>query len=79
MNQLHLRAETFEMYLSSDGETWTEVFSGRSSGNSNTFERCDINADGKYKFVKIVGHGNTLNQWNSLGEIRFYNNYGAQE
>ena len=78
-HQGHLRAETFEMYLSSDGENWTEVFRGRSSGNSNTFERCDINADGKYKFVKIVGHGNTLNQWNSLGEIRFYNNYGAQE
>ena len=78
-HQGHLRAETFEMYLSPDGENWTEVFRGRSSGNSSTFERCDINAAGKFKFVKIVGHGNTLNQWNSLGEIRFYNNYGAQE
>ena len=78
-HQGHLRSETFEIYISADGENWIEVFRGMSSGNTNTFERHDIAEEGKFKFVKIVGHCNTSNQWNSLGEIQFYNNYTAQE
>ena len=78
-HQSHLRSEKFEMYVSADGENWTEVFRGMSSGNTNTFERHNVNKTEKFKFVKIVGHGNTSNQWNSLGEIQFYNNYEVQK
>ena len=78
-HQSHLRSEKFEMYVSADGENWTEVFRGMSSGNTNTFERHNVNKAEKFRFVKIVGHGNTSNQWNSLGEIQFYNNYEVQK
>lgn len=78
-HQGHLRSENFEMYVSEDGENWIEVYRGMSSGNTNTFERHNVSAEGKFKFVKIVGHGNTSNKWNSLGEIRFYNNCIVQK
>ena len=63
------RSTIFDIELSSNGENWEKVFSGQSSGASLDFESFDIPARNA-RFVKIVGYGNTVNQWNSLTEIR---------
>ena len=67
------RSAKFDILISADGENWTTVYEGQSSGNSKTFERVAISADGKYSFVKILGHGNSVNDWNSVSEVRLYN------
>lgn len=67
------RSSRFEILISADGENWTCAYSGQSSGNSKTFERVDVSGEGKFKFVKILGHGNTANDWNSISEVRLYN------
>ncbi len=52
-----------------DGETFTEVFNGQSSGASLELENYDFE-DQKARYVKIIGPGNTDNLWNSITEVR---------
>lgn len=66
------RQEIFEMYVSTDGENWKEVFSGKSDGKTNGYEYFNVGGEEKYRYVKVVCHGNTLNTYNSLTEIKVY-------
>ena len=66
------RQEIFEMYVSADGENWKEVFAGMSDGKTNGYEYFDVGGEEKYRYVKLVCHGNTLNTYNSLTEIKVY-------
>ena len=65
------RQEIFELYVSEDGEKWTEVFAGKSDGVTNGFEYHAVD-NIKAKYVKVVCHGNTVNSYNSLAEIKVY-------
>jgi len=67
------RKAKFDILVSSDKENWITVRSGESSGISKTFERNEISQEGSFKYVKIVGHGNSVNDWNSISEVRLYN------
>jgi hypothetical protein len=62
------RTTPFEIEVSDDATTWTEVHSGVSSGTTNDFETVDIPDTGAC-FVRIVGHGNSMNGWNSITEV----------
>ena len=64
------RSAKFDIQLSNDGKEWTTVYKGESSGNSKTFERNVISASGKYLYVRILGHGNSMNDWNSISEVQ---------
>lgn len=66
------RHEIFEMYVSADGENWKEVFRGMSDGKTNGYEYFNVGGEEKYRYVKVVCHGNTLNKYNSLTEIIVY-------
>jgi hypothetical protein len=63
------RAFTFKVLTSSDAQNWTEVYSGMSSGNTLELEEHHF-ADTTARYVRIVGYGNTVNQWMSITEAR---------
>jgi hypothetical protein len=71
--QGNARASTFDV-LASDSATgpWTTLAAGRqSSGTTTALETHDV-TDGAGRHVRIVGHGNTLNTWNSVAEVQIW-------
>ena len=68
------RRYTFSIETSADGETWRAVHEGTSGGKTDDFERFDIDAaDARY--VRVVGHGNTneeFAEWINLTEVRIH-------
>ncbi|MEF3306437.1 CBM96 family carbohydrate-binding protein [Paenibacillus sp. GYB003] len=65
------RTASFDIELSNDGSSWTNVFSGSSSGLSDELENYDI-GERSARYVKIVGHGNSQSMFNSITETRVY-------
>ena len=65
------RASRFDIQTSPDGTTWTTAFSGLSSGTTLQPETYDF-ADRPARHVRILGHGNSLNAWNSITEVDIY-------
>ncbi|ACQ81632.1 coagulation factor 5/8 type domain protein [Beutenbergia cavernae DSM 12333] len=63
------RIYTFDVETSTDGETWSTVWQGTSSGT--TLEMEDVTFDPvTARYVRIVSHGNSANTWMSLSELR---------
>ncbi len=67
----NVRATTFDLQVSSDGTNWTNVLSTVSSGTTSALEQYDF-ADRTARYVRIVGHGNTANAWNSITETEIW-------
>ncbi|MEJ7683911.1 MAG: discoidin domain-containing protein [Segetibacter sp.] len=63
------RKASFDIQTSMDGVNWTTVYSGNSSGTTTDFETYNIEPTSA-QYVRIVGHGNTKNSWNSLNEVQ---------
>jgi len=62
------RTADFEVLVSQDTNDWSSVFKGRSSGATSQQEDYALtNATGRY--VRIVGYGNSANDWNSITEV----------
>ena len=63
------RKYSFSIYASEDGKNYTLVKENiQSSGTGTQLETFDLGGiSGRY--VKFVGHGNTVNSWNSIAEI----------
>jgi len=58
----------FDLSTSDDGVTFTEVYTGQSSGDGldlETFDFDNVNA----RFVKYTGYGNSQSTWNSITEV----------
>lgn len=66
----HQRATVFDILLSSDGINWTEVYSGQSSGTTQELETFGFEPR-MTRYIRIVGYGNTVNEWNSISEVDF--------
>ena len=63
------RRATFEVQTSTDNRAWTTVVSRRSSsGTTKQFENYDF-ADRTARYLRIVGYGNTVNDWTSITEV----------
>ncbi len=62
------RQAKFEIQVSNDSSSWTTVFNGRSSGHTTALETYAFPAV-EAQFVRLLGHGNTQNAWNSFSEI----------
>ncbi len=60
----------YEIYISSDNESWSLVKKGNSPVRSNDFVEVVVNSNARY--VKIVGKGNTVNGWNRVAEVELY-------
>jgi glucose/arabinose dehydrogenase len=66
-----VRTSTFDVQTSSDGTTWTTrgtFTSGGTSLNLETFDFADVAA----RYVRYLGHGNSVNLWNSLAEVEVW-------
>ncbi len=63
------RLAYFSVTLSEDGEKFTEVFNGASSGKTTELELYDFE-DKKARYLKITGFGNSQSTWNSITEVR---------
>lgn len=63
------RVSTFDIETSQDGQTWSKVLTQvNSSGQTLEPERYDFK-EVKAQYVKLIGYGNTSNNWNSVTEF----------
>lgn len=69
------RSTAFDIEISQDGVNWETILSATSSGFTEDLEKYKTKPFTS-KYVRFVGHGNSLNAWNSVSEIRFYNQDG---
>src|SRR3989344_7340177 len=64
-----IRRQNFTISVSVNGSTWQRVHSNIiSSGNTLSLENYPINRTVKY--LKITGYGNSVNNWNSITEVK---------
>lgn len=63
------RRASFRIDSSVNGHEWTPVFrNGQSSGRTTRFEKYSFTPE-PARYVRIVGFGNTSNNWNSITEV----------
>ncbi|HEY0700149.1 MAG TPA: polysaccharide lyase family 7 protein [Micromonospora sp.] len=68
-HQGNTRRATFDVQVSGDGSAWTTALSRAvSSGTTTGYENYDF-VDTAGRYVRIVGHGNTYNEWTSILEL----------
>ena len=66
----HTRMYDFIIEVSTDGKTFTQIYSGTSNGSSEALELFDV-PDTQAKYIKITGSGSNANNWNNYFEIVF--------
>jgi endoglucanase len=66
------RRSTFDLQLSSDGANWANALTGASSSGTTTLEQLFDFADTSARYVRYLGHGNSLNAWNSIAEVSVF-------
>ncbi len=71
------RAYKFDVLASIDGENYTTVHTG---GAPTTTDKMSIIplGDISARYIKLVGHGNNQNAWNTYAEVRFYESAAQQ-
>ncbi|WP_423736045.1 discoidin domain-containing protein [Chitinophaga caseinilytica] len=74
----NVRSSSFDIQLSQDGATWaTAAANLSSSGTSLNAETFSITPQSA-KYVRILGHGNSVNAWNSYTEVDILTGSGLQ-
>ncbi|PSL33323.1 PQQ-dependent sugar dehydrogenase [Chitinophaga ginsengisoli] len=64
------RRALFDVLVSLDGTNWSNAATGlQSSGTSLSFESFSFTAR-TAKYVRVLGHGNNVNDWNSYAEVK---------
>ncbi len=72
------RVADFTIETSIDGNIWHQIFSGSSSGTTLEAEVYNV-ADSLVRYIRIIGFGNTQNNWNSITEAYILGYSNAQE
>jgi glucose/arabinose dehydrogenase len=65
------RRNRFEIQVSTNGSSWSSVFSGESSGTSTAEETFDF-SDVSARYVRYLGHSNNVNGFNSVTEVSVF-------
>ncbi len=65
------RSTFFELQISDDKVNWTTIYNGQSSGETDKFEKFTFN-EVTASYLKVIGHMNSSNTWNSIAEIQLY-------
>jgi hypothetical protein len=65
------RSNRFDLQVSNDNATWETVWSGQSSGTTTALEQYDF-PDIAARYVRYLGHGSSVNRWNSVTEIEIF-------
>ena len=66
------RQNNFVISVSNDGITFTNAFTGKSSGTTLSPEKYNLPANTSGRFVRVTVNGNTQNNWASITEIAVY-------
>ena len=70
----------FDIYASKDHLIWEPILTGVAScsftGDRQIFDVPDVYKNTEYLYVKYVGHGNSLNSWNYLSELKIFGSPG---
>jgi hypothetical protein len=74
--QGNTRRNSFDLQVSADGSAWHTVWSGQSNGTTTGLVSYDI-PDSSSRYVRYLGHGNSVNAWNSLTEVEIYATVGT--
>ncbi len=67
-HQGNQRASNFIISTSTDGTTFSQAFSGKSSGRTTSLERYTFAARNA-RYVRVTVNGNTVNDWASISEL----------
>lgn len=65
------RTFTFDIQISENGTTWTTLQTGLQNAKNNNLQTFDV-TDTTAGYVRLVGHGNTKNAWNSYTEVEVW-------
>src|SRR6266516_1147654 len=65
----NLRVNNFVISASSDGTSFTNVFTGKSSGTTLSAETYSLPTTVTARFVRVTVNGNTENNWASITEL----------
>ncbi|SCL17366.1 polysaccharide lyase family 7 protein [Micromonospora inyonensis] len=71
------RVQTFAVQVSADAATWNTVVSQRTSSGSTLQLETYGFTDRTARYVRVLGYGNTYNDWNSITEARVYGADGS--
>lgn len=67
-HQGDIRTSSFEIRTSTTGSTWTTVVLRRSSSGTTLQPQNHDFTDTSARYVRVVGYGNTVNDWTSITE-----------
>jgi hypothetical protein len=71
--QGNTRVQTFDLQTSSDGTNFNTVAAGlKSSGTTTALETYNLPAPASARFVRLLCHGNSVSNWNSLTEVQIW-------
>jgi endo-1,4-beta-D-glucanase Y len=65
------RVDTFDVQTSPTGSTWTTLAAGLKTATNNNLQAFDF-TDTSARYLRIVGHMNSVNAWNSFTEVEIY-------
>jgi len=65
------RRNQFDIQVSTDGSTWSTIFTGQSSGTTTLEQNHDV-ADAPARYLRYLGHGSTAGTWNSVLELSVF-------
>jgi glucose/arabinose dehydrogenase len=71
----NLRQNSFTISVSNDGTTFTNIFSGKSSGTTTSVEKYNMPTGIEARYARITVDGNTENNWASITEIAVYGSH----
>jgi hypothetical protein len=66
-----VRTSSFDVQVSSDGTNFTTIGSYTSSGTTLNLETFNV-PDSSARYVRLLGHGNSVNLWNSYTEVELW-------
>lgn len=66
------RTSRFDLQTSADGASWQNVLTGATSSGTTTQEQTFDFADHTARYLRYVGHGNSLSAWNSVTEVSVF-------
>jgi hypothetical protein len=66
------RQSRFDIQVSTDNSSWTNALTGGLSNGTQTTEQTFDFTDRSARWVRYMGHGNTVNLWNSPTEVSIF-------
>jgi hypothetical protein len=70
--QGNTRQNRFDVQVSSDNVAWTNALTGAATTGTTTAEETFDFTDRPARYVRYLGHGNSVNAWNSVTEISVF-------